>query len=192
MKVPDPNYLGAVALSPGTDRLQQLQLAIKNPNPANHGYFAFQAYGIKAVYPDFEFKDFLTPKAIEHMKVIETGGWYVSLATFAHEIPAGQMLKPGADDNVHYKQFSKMSFIGGRRAQGPIFLAQGVNDTTIPVVTVRDAYKRMKHQGTTVEYKEYPGLDHDSLVFGSFRDQVRWVQARFDGKPVDRKADERK
>jgi hypothetical protein len=49
----------------------------------------------------------------------------------------------------------------------------------------------MKDQGTTVEYKEYAGLDHDSLVFGSFRDQVRWVRDRFDGKPVASKADEK-
>jgi hypothetical protein len=47
----------------------------------------------------------------------------------------------------------------------------------------------MKDQGTTVEYKEYAGLDHDSLVFGSFRDQVRWVRDRFDGKPVNQGAD---
>jgi hypothetical protein len=39
-------------------------------------------------------------------------------------------------------------------------------------------------RGSTVEYKKYPGLDHDSLVFGSFRDQVRWVRDRFEGKPL--------
>ena len=39
--------------------------------------------------------------------------------------------------------------------------------------------------GTNVphQYRAYPGLDHDPLVFGSFRDQVRWVEDRFAGKP---------
>jgi hypothetical protein len=50
------------------------------------------------------------------------------------------------------------------------------------------AYKRMQNQGTKVEYKKYAGLDHDSVVFGSFRDQVRWVQDRFDRKPVEYKS----
>ena len=71
-----------------------------------------------------------------------------------------------------------------KRAHGPIFLAQGLEDTTILTETVNAAHERMKGQDTTVEYKKYPGLDHDSLVFGSFRDQVRWVRDRFDGKPL--------
>jgi acetyl esterase/lipase len=189
MKVPDPNYLGAIALSPGTDRLQLLQSAIKNP--ANHGYLAFQAYGIKAVFPEFEYEDFLTPEAIKFMPVVKEGAWYVTLATFAHEIPVGKMVKPGADKNPHFMKFRDMSVIGLKRAYGPIFLAQGTEDTTIPAATVRDAHKRMKDQRTAVEYKEYAGLDHDSLVFGSFRDQVRWVRDRFDGKSVANKKGEK-
>ena len=182
MKVPDPNYLGAVALAPGTDRLELFQSAIKNS--ANHGYLAFQAYGIKAIFPEFEYSDFLTPEAVKLMPVVKEGGWYVTLATFAHEIPVGKMAKQGADKNPLFMKYRKMSMLGLRRAHGPIFLAQGAEDATVPAVTVRDALKRMKDQGTAVEYKEYSGLDHDSLVFGSFRDQVRWVRDRFEGKPA--------
>jgi pimeloyl-ACP methyl ester carboxylesterase len=182
MKVPDPNYLGGVALAPGTDRLKLLESAIKNP--ATHGYLAFQAYGIKALYPEFEYKDFLTPKAIKLMDVVNKGGWYVTLATFYEKVPQGEMVLPKAKDNRFFLQFREMSRLGLRRAHGPIFLAQGLEDTTIPSETVDDAYKSMRDQGTIVEYKKYPGLDHDSLVFGSFRDQVQWVQDRFDGKPV--------
>src|SRR5262249_41208514 len=181
MKVPDPNYLGAVALAPGTDRLKLFQAAIKNP--ANHGYLAFQAYGIKAISPEFEYSDFLTPEAVKLMPVVKEGGWYVTLATLA-ELPAGKVAKKGADKNPHFLKYREMSMLGLRRAHGPIFLAQGAEDPTVPAVTVRDAYERMKDQGSAVEYKEYADLDHDSLVFGSFRDQVRWVRERFEGKPA--------
>jgi pimeloyl-ACP methyl ester carboxylesterase len=185
-KVPDPTYLGAVALSPGTDRLPLLRSAIKNP--ANHGYLAFLAYGIKAVYPEFQYKDFLTPEAIKLMPVVKEGCWFVTLATFAHKIPAGKMVLPGAENNPHFLKLRDMSMIGLKRAHGPILLAQGDKDTTIPIETVNIAHKRMQNQGTTVEYKKYAGLDHDSVVFGSFRDQVRWVQDQFDRKPVDKKS----
>jgi acetyl esterase/lipase len=182
MKVPDPNYLGAVALAPGTDRLRLFHITSKNS--ATHGYLAFQAYGIKALYPEFKYSKFLTPEAVAQMKVVEEGCWYVTLATFAHKVPVGKMVIAGAEENPYFKKFRDLSVIGLRRAHGPIFLAAGLADTTIPAVTVRDASKRMKVQGTAVEYKEYAGLDHDSLVFGSFRDQFRWVQDRFAGKPV--------
>jgi hypothetical protein len=94
------------------------------------------------------------------------------------------MVLPNAKDNPYFRKFCDISRLGQRRAHGPIFLAQGLEDTTIPTETVDDAYKSMRDQGTIVEYEKYPGLDHDSLVFGSFRDQVQWVQDRFDGKPA--------
>ncbi len=184
-KVRDPGYLGAVALSPGTDRIQLLRSATKNR--ASHGYLAFQAYAMKKIFPDFQYSHFLTPEAIKLMPVVETGAWYVSLATFAHKIPVGKMLLPNAEKNPHFLKFRDMSIIGLKRAHGPIFLAQGLEDKTIPSETVQAAYKRMIAQGSTVEYKEYPGLSHDGLVFGSFRDQLRWVQDRFAGKPVSTK-----
>lgn len=176
-KNPDPGYLGAVALAPGTDRLPLLQSSIDAP--ANHGYLAFQAYGIRATFPDFEFRDFLTPQALERMPVVQTGGWFVSLATFAHEVPQGKMVLPGAADNPHFRKFRDMNLLGTRKAHGPIFLAAGLKDRTIPAASVRSALERMRAQGSTVEYREYPGLGHDALVFGSFRDQVRWVRDRF-------------
>jgi acetyl esterase/lipase len=179
-QVKDPNYLGAVALAPGTDRLVLFHMTSKNS--ATHGYLAFQAYGIRAIYPEFRYSDFLTPEAVKLMPVVKKGGWYVSLATFAYKIPVGKMVKPGAENNPYFKKLRDMSVIGLKRAHGPIFLAAGTKDTTIPVKTIRDAHERMKGQGTTVEYKEYAGLDHDSLVFGSFRDQVQWVRDRFDAK----------
>jgi hypothetical protein len=153
-------------------------------SPATHGYLAFQAYGIKALYPEFEYEKFLTPEAIKLMDVVNKGCWYVTLATFNEKVPQGKMVLPEAKDNPYFLKFREMNLLGLRRAHGPIFLAQGLMDTTILTETVDDAYKSMRDQGTIVEYKKYPSLDHDSLVFGSYRDQVRWVQDRFDGKPV--------
>jgi hypothetical protein len=53
-----------------------------------------------------------------------------------------------------------------------------------PSITAR-LVSRMCKEGDIVEYKTYPGLDHDGLVFGSFSDQVRWIQARFAGAAAE-------
>src|SRR5262249_12108090 len=101
MKVPDPNYLGAVALAPGTDRLKLLEWTSKSP--ATHGYMAFLAYGIKALYPEFKYEDFLTPEAVKLMGVVDEGGWYVTLATFSEKIKPGKMVLPNAKDNPSFR-----------------------------------------------------------------------------------------
>jgi hypothetical protein len=132
-----------------------------------------------------------TAEAIELLPVVKKRGWGVTLATFAYQIPVGKMVLPGAEKNPHFLKLREMSMIGRKRAHGPIFLAQGDKDTTIPIETVNIAYKRMQDQGTTVEYKQFAGLDHDSVVFGSFRHQIRWVQDRFNGKPLANKKGEK-
>src|SRR5262249_19972028 len=125
------------------------------------------------------------------MPVVEKGGWFVTLATFAHEVPAGKLLKPDWKKNKHFQEFRQLSKLGEKPAFRPVLLLHGLEDEAIPTATVNELHKRMLKQKSEVEYRKYPGLDHDPLVFGSFRDQVRWVRDRFDGKPVARKADEK-
>ncbi len=116
------------------------------------------------------------------------GGWLVTLATFAEKIPAGRVLKPDWANNRHFQKFRELSVLGERPTHGPILLLQGEADQSIPPRPTDALYERMKRQKSQVEYRKYPGLDHVPLVFGSFRDQVRWVQDRFAARPVSNNA----
>src|SRR5262245_17382311 len=180
----DPNYLGAIALAPVGD-LEPVFEHIHQSS--NRGYVAFLAYGIKAVHPDFKFDAFLTPQAVKLMPVVERGGWFVTLATFAHQVPAGKLLKPNWKKNKHFQKFRKLSILGERPAFGPVLLLQGLKDEAIPTSATDALYQRMQKQKSVVKYRKYPGLGHDPLLFGSFRDQVRWVQERFDDKPLPKR-----
>jgi hypothetical protein len=155
-----------------------------NCSPKYRGYVAFVAFGIKAVYPEFETSDILTPQADKIMSVVENGGWFVTLATFADKkigVPVGQVLKAGWKKSKHFQKFRKLTALGEKPSYGPVLLLQGKAEKTIPTEQTDALYERMIKQ-TMVDYRTYPGLDHDSLVFGSFRDQLRWVQDRFAGK----------
>src|SRR5262249_40206548 len=91
-QIKDPHYPGANALAPVGDVepfLEQVN------NSKYRGYCAFLAYGIKSVYPDFEYGDFLTPQAVKHMSDVDKGGWWVTHATFAYNVPIGKVLQPG-------------------------------------------------------------------------------------------------
>jgi alpha-beta hydrolase superfamily lysophospholipase len=177
--IKDPNYLGAISLAPVGD-LEPVFEHINNST--NRGYAAFLAAGIKATFPEFKYGDFLTPEAAELMKVAETGGWFVTLATFAHKVPAGKVLKPDWKKNAHFQKFRALSLLGTKPAYRPVLLLHGLADEAIPTSTTDALDRRMQQQKTQVTYRKYPDLDHDPLVFGSFRDQLRWVQDRFDGK----------
>jgi acetyl esterase/lipase len=181
----DANYLGAISLAPVADVGDWAESM--NCSPKYRGYVAFVAFGIKAVYPEFETSEILTPQADKLMPVVEKGGWFVTLATFADKeigIPVGKVLKAGWKKSKHFQEFRNLTALGEKPSYGPVLLLQGEAEKTIPTEQTDALYKRMTKQKTMVDYRTYPDLDHDSLVFGSFRDQLRWVQDRFTGKPV--------
>jgi hypothetical protein len=115
---------------------------------------------------------------------VEKHGLDVTVALFESKVPAGKRLLPNWKENPDFRAFRELSLVGQKPAAGPVLLLQGLTDKAVTRDISVATYKRMMKQGSTVEYKEYPDLDHDSLVFGSFRDQLRWVQDRFEGKPV--------
>jgi pimeloyl-ACP methyl ester carboxylesterase len=172
----DRNYLGCIALAPAGD----LEAVFKQVNKTEaRGYAAFLAYGIKSVYPEFDPGDFLTHEALKLLPVVEQSGWFVTLATFSENVAPGNVLKLGWEKNKHFQDFRKLSLLGEKPTYGPILLLQGEKDDSVPTSATNDLHARLKAQKSDVTYEKYPDLDHDPLVFGSFRDQLRWVQDRF-------------
>src|SRR5262249_50881126 len=139
----------------------------------------------KAVYPGSEYTDILTPQAAKLMSVVHEGGWNVTLSTFAYKVPEGKMLKAGWKKSEHFQNLRKLTALGERPGYGPVLLIQGLGDITIPTDQTDALHKRMLKHNPMVKYKTYKDLDHDPVVFGSFRDQLRWVQDRFSGKPAN-------
>ena len=44
--------------------------------------------------------------------------------------------------------------------------------------------QRLCNSGAQVLRNVYPGLGHDPVVYGSLRDQLDWIAARFAGEPA--------
>jgi pimeloyl-ACP methyl ester carboxylesterase len=178
-EIKDANYLGTVAIAPGGDYEPIVEYL---HGTQDRGLIGFLAYGIKSVYPDFEYRSFLTPEALEFMPTIQDGGIFVTLTAFAEKVPAGKLLRPEWKKNEYYQKFRMLNVSGEKPAFRQVLLLHGEDDEVIPTNTMDDLHERMKKQKSMVEYKKYPALAHDPLLYGSFRDQVRWVQDRFDSK----------
>ena len=72
MRSKDPNYLGAVSLAPGTNLMANAEY-IAQSSPNNIGLFAYVAYSITTIFPQFEFTDMLTKRAAAKMPLQEEG-----------------------------------------------------------------------------------------------------------------------
>jgi acetyl esterase/lipase len=63
-----------------------------------------------------------------------------------------------------------------------LLLVGGGDDVLFTEVAERKVVERICAAGGHVQKKMYPGLGHDALVYGSFKDQLEWIAQRFRGE----------
>jgi pimeloyl-ACP methyl ester carboxylesterase len=179
----DRNFLGTVSLAPPTD-LYAMWHRHTDANPAVAGYLDIIALGIQAADPSFQPREMLGKAALAGLPEVRKEACLTAAgALFAHE-PMDHLLAPHWADVPAVVRFARANSPDTAPAYGPILLLQGTADVTIPASLTRQAAGKLCRLGDRVQYQTYPGMDHDPLVYASFRDQVQWIGARFAGKPA--------
>jgi pimeloyl-ACP methyl ester carboxylesterase len=181
-QIQDPNYLGAVALAPATDLMANAEYIAQNNPVGDIGLFPYIAFSIKSVFPQFEFTEMLSREAAARIGLVEHE--YCLIPTLIAFGTKKTLAPDWVRDDYVQKYFAEnRPYL--QTAFGPIFVGQGLADIDVLPSITASAVSRMCKEGDIVEYKTYPHLDHDGLVFGSFSDQIRWIQARFAGAPAE-------
>jgi pimeloyl-ACP methyl ester carboxylesterase len=182
-KIKDSNFLGTVALAGASDLEDSIGSAMKTKAPLLNGLVAFWVYGVKTVYTQVEIKDILTDKAADlYSRSVEDGCSAASGAFAA--LPTDEMLRPGWQGNQYVKQFLARDQPGMQPVYGPLLLIGGGDDPIFTPSAAKKVVERLCAKGARVQSDMYPSLSHDPVVYGSFRDQMDWISARFAERPV--------
>jgi pimeloyl-ACP methyl ester carboxylesterase len=182
-KIKDPNFLGTVSLAGASDLQDAMDSVLKANLPVLNGLFAFVIYGAKSVYPELQVKDVLTDKALAIYTTSVEDGCSAASGAFG-AIPANEMLRPNWKENKYLKQFLERTRPGAQPTYGPLLLVGGGDDVIFTPTAGQKVTERICAAGGHAQRKLYPGLGHDPLVYGSLKDQMDWIGARFDGKPA--------
>lgn len=180
-KIKDPNFLGTVTLAGASDLQDSLDNVLKVKLPVLNGLVAFWIYGVKAVYPEFQPKDVLTEKALNVFETSVEDGCSAASGAFA-ALPTDEILLPDWNRNKFIEKFLERNQPGSQPIFGPILIVGGGDDILFTEAAGRKIVQRMCAAGGHVQRKVYPGLGHDAVVFGSLKDQLDWIAARFAGK----------
>jgi pimeloyl-ACP methyl ester carboxylesterase len=172
-EIKDPNFLGTVSLAGASDLEDGIKAVERVQLPAVNGLLAFWVYGVKTLYPDLNLNDILTDKALA-----------IYNESVEDALPTDQMLLPGWEDNKYIRQFLARNQPGKRPTYGPLFLVGGGDDILFTESAGSKIFQRLCSGGGRVQRNVYPGLGHDPLVYGSLRDQLDWIAARFAGEPA--------
>ena len=178
----DPGYLGAVAVAPPS----HLRTILVETGPSKDAgfYTDYLAWAVSALTPSFSPADMLTGPALSRYGDVTKGGcFYYAYASFLGDA-AAPALNPGWDATPAARRFFDETEIGTRPIGGELLVIAGEGDHTVPISGVRASVAEACRRGVRLQFRSYPGLDHDPTMENSTPDQLAWINDRFAGKPV--------
>ncbi|MGO4202689.1 lipase family protein [Rhodococcus sp. TAF43] len=174
---PEFDGVGAGLIAPAV-RIRELTLnSMQSPELA--GYVISTLPGIKAAYPDLRYGDFLTAPAMEQLPVLSDGCFDIwsSAASLRDAYQPGAM----SPDGSWWKAFTAVDDFRPAGSM-PFVIYQGSDDTTTPVALTSREQEGLCRTGTESDYREFPGLDHESVVPEAAKQFPAWAADRFAGK----------
>lgn len=181
--IKDPDFLGTVALAGASDLEDGIDSVLRVKLPVLNGLVGFWVYGVKTVYPELDLRDILTSKALEVYNAAVEDGCSAASGAFA-ELSTDEIFLPNWENNKYIQQFFQRDRPGKQTVYGPLLLVGGGDDILFTEAASRKIFQRFCSAGARVQRKLYPGLGHDPVVYGSLRDQLDWIAARFAGEPA--------
>lgn len=179
----DPNFLGTVALAGASDLEDGIDAMLRVGQPVLNGLLAFIVFGAKTIYPELELRDILTDTALARYATFVEDGCSAASGAFT-ALASNEMLKPGWIGNRFIKQFLARDRPGAQPVRGPLLLVTGGADVMFTESAGRTIFQRLCAGGERIQWNVYPGLGHDPVVYGSLKDDLDWIAARFAGEPA--------
>ncbi|MDA3623894.1 hypothetical protein OU415_00520 [Saccharopolyspora sp. WRP15-2] len=176
---PEFEGLGSALIAPAV-RIRDLTLnSMQSPELA--GYVIATLPGIKAAHPQLRYSDFLTGEAMEQLPVLADGCFDIWDSASALRDP----YQPDAmsPDSAWSKALTEVDDF---RPAGsiPFAIYQGSADTTTPVELTNRERTALCAAGSSVDYQEFDGLDHESVVPEAAERFPTWAADRFAGTPA--------
>jgi hypothetical protein len=177
-EIRDPAYLGAIAIS---DVASAKDIYEHSTHGSSSLMLTSLVYGVKTVYPQFQVTDMLAEKAIALYRNIAQ---MCSLPRTIAELSPAETVKPGWESNAFVRQYFLRDDLGQTQAYGPILIISGDADQPSLATATAQGIARMCGHGDRVHWERYSGLDAATVIGGSVRDQIEWLEALFAGRPT--------
>jgi pimeloyl-ACP methyl ester carboxylesterase len=183
-RAPQWNFVGTVALAPASTLDALIPFVEAAPDPVEQSYLLYALEGLTTVDPHINVASLLTARAHALLSVTKTGCIDDMINDFerAH---LTQMLRASAATQARLAaELGRNDDPDRARATGPILIAQGTVDRDVPQGATDGLVARLCALHDNVNYRLYPGRDHNNLVAGSQPLVDQWIAARLAGQPA--------
>lgn len=179
----DPDYLGAISVAGGVN-IEGIVRAMSDTSSSASYYLMYNAYAIHAASPEFRPEQMLVGRGLKEYPAATTRGCYnYAYASFiGHEHETTSVT--GWTEMPAAKRLFDGTEVGRAPIAGPLLVVAGEGDRSVPIAQVRATVDSACRNGIALQFRTYPGLDHDPTMDKSTPDLLTWIRDRMDGKPV--------
>jgi pimeloyl-ACP methyl ester carboxylesterase len=182
---PELTLVGDAAFAPASNIAARLN-AIVGSNKFEIGlpYLLYVLESYAKYNPQIDLKRILTPQAMQHLPDLMVGCMTHALTTgyWSTAIAKDQFLpKPELGPFLAVAAQNEPALI---RIPVPSMILQGGKDVTVRPVDTDASVRKLCADGNVIEYKVFPGFDHNGSMVAGADDAQQWMEARFAGKPV--------
>ena len=173
-----PGYLGAIAVSPYVNLLEE-------KNEFSKVLTAAICPALASIFPDFSPGDLLTAEGERRLDMVHQNS--AAMSSAAALLSGLDILKPDWKENTHYRQYQALTSNGGKAIKGPLLITHGRSDPVLSVGVVENAVKRTADlfPSAQIEYAALPNVTHVSALVASQRLWMDWIGDRFAGRVVE-------
>ena len=172
-----PGYLGAIAISPYTNFLNEE--SIFGPRVA-----ATICGGIASSFPDFNPQDILTPEGEKRISVMsQTGAGVAAAIAIVHK---ADLVKPDWRTNPYVQKYGALTGNGGKPIQGPLLIIHGEADAINSSGTAKAAVEKTANLFPSAQLESVwlPDVGHAPALGASQRLWMDWIADRYNGLEV--------
>jgi pimeloyl-ACP methyl ester carboxylesterase len=183
-RAPQWNFVGTVALAPASTLDAIIAFVEAAPDPVEQSYLVYALVGLTTVDPHLDVASLLTPQARALLGVTTTGCIDDIVNDFDRAHLTRVLSASAATKTRLAAELGRNDDPDRAKATGPILIAQGTVDRDVPQGATDGLVARLCALHDNVEYRLYPGRDHNNLVAGSQPLVDQWIAARFAGQPA--------
>ena len=174
---PIPGYLGAIAISPYTNFLNEE--SVFGPRAA-----ATICPGIASSFPDFDPQYILTAEGEKRTALMsQTGAGVAAAIAIVHN---ADLVKPDWRTDPYVRKYGDLTGSGGKPIQGPLLVIHGEADAMNSVATVKAAVENTARLFPSAQLESIwlPDVRHAPALGASQRLWMDWIADRFSGLEV--------
>ncbi|KAF2852139.1 alpha/beta-hydrolase [Plenodomus tracheiphilus IPT5] len=181
---PVQGYLGAVAGSPFTDIIENI-----NVLPEVQSLFAWPlAQGMTSIFPGFTLSEWFEEEGI---RLVELTQELSACNSAGSQILSQQqgIIKPGWQDNWYTQAFRNLTANGRRPTSGPLLVLHGKEDQVMYEKVAAKVFNETceMYPESRMQFAAFEGVTHVPVLNAGQQIWLKWIEDRFMGKELESK-----